>query len=248
MINKKIIALTCLVSIMMAGCGSDGGDKHSAQPQAAASPTQLLASAKPVTTTRWANVKFGGGGYVPGLVFHPTSPDVLYARTDIGGAYRWNAVASAWVPITDGFGPAEGFFHGSESIALDPNDDKLVYMTTGLYNQADRKGRLYISNDRGDTWQHKIDLPFSVGSNNQGRAVGERLMVDPNNSSILFYGSRSHGLWKSADRGLTWQQASSLSSLQMSKEQIDAFGWTSVIGVEQLIFDTSINLNVRATK
>ncbi len=37
----------------------------------------------------WRNVEIEGGGFVPGLVFHPRARNVLYARTDIGGAYRF---------------------------------------------------------------------------------------------------------------------------------------------------------------
>lgn len=47
------------------------------------------------------NVKFGGGGgFVPGIEFHPTTPGIAYARTDIGGLYRLNADDS-WTPVTD---------------------------------------------------------------------------------------------------------------------------------------------------
>jgi hypothetical protein len=52
-----------------------------------------------VTSAKWMNVKFGGGGQVQGRIFHPTSPHVLYARTGVGGACRWNAASSAWMPI-----------------------------------------------------------------------------------------------------------------------------------------------------
>ena len=162
-----------------------------------------------VTGTRWQSVKYGGGGYIPGLIYHPTSPNVLYARTDIGGVYRWNATTSTWVAITDGLGIKEGFFQGSESLALDPNDDKRVYMSTGLYDWDGRNGRLYISTDRGDNWTH-VDLPFRTGANDPGRAIGERLMVDPNKSSVLYYGTRTSGLWKSEDYGQTWNQVKSL--------------------------------------
>lgn len=50
----------------------------------------------------WSNARMGGGGgFVPGIVFHPTEPGVAYARTDIGGIYRLNDDDS-WTPITDG--------------------------------------------------------------------------------------------------------------------------------------------------
>ena len=45
----------------------------------------------------------------------------------------------------------------------------------------------------------------------KGRGVGERLVVDPNKNSVLFFGARSgHGLWKSTDSGVTWTQVTSL--------------------------------------
>lgn len=190
---------------------------------------------------------FGGGGYVTGLVFHPTTADVLYARTDVGGAYRWKEPTASWVPITDGlgFGPNESDFHGIESIAVDPNNDQIVYMAAGIYTSAGN-GRLYISSDRGDHWTH-IDLPFPLGGNNPGRAIGERLMVDPNKPSTLFYGSRTAGLWKSIDSGLTWAQVASLSTATLTKDQIDAsHGKTA--GVELIVFDTGTKGSGSATQ
>ena len=37
----------------------------------------------------WRNARIDGGGFVPGIVFSRSEPDLAYARTDIGGAYRW---------------------------------------------------------------------------------------------------------------------------------------------------------------
>jgi xyloglucan-specific exo-beta-1,4-glucanase len=215
------------------GSSSDGGSSDGG------------AEGTPVGTS-WTSVKIGGGGYVPGLIFHPMSANVLYARTDIGGAYRWNASTSSWVGITDGFGPSEGFYMGAESIALDPNDDQRVFMSTGMYNSADGSGRLYISADRGDHWQH-VDLPFSVGSNNGGRAMGERMALDPNLPSTLFYGSRTAGAWKSTDSGLTWTQLGGLSSTRMTADQINA-SEGSAKGVELVVLDTSTRGTGSATR
>jgi xyloglucan-specific exo-beta-1,4-glucanase len=214
--------------------------------------TALSAGVTPaaaVTTPKaapWTNAKIGGGGYVTGLIFHPTTPNLLYARTDIGGAYRWNQATSSWVPITDGFGASESFFQGAESMALDPNDDQRVYMSTGLYDSADATARLYISSDRGDHWTH-VALPFSAGANNGGRAMGERMMVDPNKPSVLFYGSRTAGLWKSADSGLTWAQVTSLSPTKLSSSQLNAIGGTAM-GVDLVVFDTGTKGSGSATQ
>lgn len=57
--------------------------------------------------TTWTNVRMGGGGgFIPGIVFHPTEPGVAYTRTDIGGIYRLNSDDS-WTPITDGLATNE---------------------------------------------------------------------------------------------------------------------------------------------
>ena len=204
-------------------------------------------SAGSAQATKWTSVKFGGGGYVTGLIFHPTTPDLLYARTDIGGSYRWDPATTSWVAITDGlgFGATESRFHGIESIAVDPNNDQLVYMATGMYTFEDN-GRLYMSSDRGDTWTH-ADLPFKLGGNNNGRAMGERLVVDPNKPTILYFGSREAGLWKSADSGRTWTQVTSLSPVKLTAEQISAAGGSGK-GVTTVIFDTGTKGSGTATQ
>ncbi|HEV8692257.1 MAG TPA: hypothetical protein VGQ91_18270, partial [Ideonella sp.] len=228
------------------GCGTAGTSREQTiQPAAACTATATYTNACGAKSQQtftikvgtWSSAKIGGGGYVTGLIYHPTSANVLYARTDVGGAYRWNQSNSSWVPITDGFGAAESFQHGVESIALDPNNDQLVYMVTGMYNSADATARLYISSDRGNSWT-SVALPFSAGANNLGRAIGERLSVDPNNPSTLFYGSRTAGLWKSTDSGRNWAQVSSLSSTKLTADQINNLGGHAM-GVEMLMYDTS---------
>lgn len=189
------------------------------------------------TTMGWANAKFGGGGYVPGLIFHPTVANVLYARTDVAGAYRWDHTTTKWIPITDMFAFGEGRFQGVETIALDPTDANKVYLVGGMYVNGGN-ARLYKSSDRGSTWT-RVDLPFPAGGNNAGRAIGERLMVDPNKPSILFYATRTQGLWKSTDSGATWSQVTGLSTYKMTDANI-ASVVNSPIGIEGVVFDTAV--------
>lgn len=156
----------------------------------------------------WAPAPFGGGGFVSGFVFHPREKGLLYARTDVGGCYRWDAVAKAWVALNDGLGREDDQLAGALSLALDANDPDRVYVAAGEYT-ADwaRTGALLRSRDRGANWQI-IDLPFKLGGNQDGRSTGERLQVDPNQGSILFLGSSHDGLWRSTDYGKTWRRTS----------------------------------------
>lgn len=47
---------------------------------------------------RWRNAVIGGTGFVTGILFHPSVRGLAYARTDIGGAYRWDDRVARWTP------------------------------------------------------------------------------------------------------------------------------------------------------
>lgn len=151
----------------------------------------------------WKNVTILGGGFVSGVVFSPVEIGLIYARTDVGGAYRWNGADQTWVPLNDDL-PRDSSLMGIESIAADPVDANRVYAAAGTYVKPwAGNGAILKSDDRGNTWT-RIDLPIQMGGNENGRSNGERLAVDPNQPSILYFGSRAKGLWKSADSGATW--------------------------------------------
>jgi photosystem II stability/assembly factor-like uncharacterized protein len=157
----------------------------------------------------WRSVVIGGGGFVTAIIPHPAQKGLLYARTDVGGAYRWDDSAKCWVPITDWIGMADGNLTGIESLAIDLSDSNRVYLAAGIYsNPQSSNGAILCSADQGRTWQ-RTDMPFKMGGNEIGRCNGERLAIDPNDGKILFFGSRRDGLWKSNDRGATWNQMKS---------------------------------------
>ncbi len=156
----------------------------------------------------WKNVVILGGGFVSGIVFSPVEKDLIYARTDVGGAYRWNATNGTWIPLNDDL-PRKSDYVGIESLAADPVDPNKVYLAAGTYVQSwAGYGAILRSNDRGTTWQ-VTEMPVKMGGNEPGRSNGERLAIDPNQPSILFFGSRKNGLWKSTDSGVTWTEVKS---------------------------------------
>lgn len=63
---------------------------------------RLLLAAAPIEAAfSWSSVRTGGGGgFIPGIVFHPKTKGVAYARADIGGLYKLNPDDS-WTALTD---------------------------------------------------------------------------------------------------------------------------------------------------
>ncbi len=146
----------------------------------------------------------GGGGFVTGIVTHPTSGD-RYCRTDVGGTYRWDATNSKWVQLLDWFDESENGFYGVESLALDPQNANNVYMLCGTSYINSGRTAILKSTDKGNTFTYTdVSSKFKVHGNGSGRGNGERLAVDPKNSNVLFCGTRANGLWKSTDAGVTW--------------------------------------------
>ncbi|NEA68491.1 RICIN domain-containing protein [Streptomyces sp. SID12488] len=157
----------------------------------------------------WKNAQVVGGGYVTGLVFNPTQKGLLYARTDMGGAYRWDVAAEQWIPLTDQFGEKDWNLLGIDAVATDPVDPNRLYLSAGTYtNDWAGNGALLRSTDQGRTFK-RTDLPFKLGSNEDGRGAGERLVVNPGDHGTLLLGTRKNGLWRSTDSGVTWGQVSS---------------------------------------
>ena len=166
MVRKHNIIIPALLAGLLAGCSGGSGTPSASGPVATAGP---VLAATVGSATSYTSAKWGGGGYVTGIIYHPTSWNVMYARTDVGGAYRWEG-NGAWTPITDGIGfnGGESMYHGIESLAVVPSNDQLVYLVAGLTtldgNGHRQNGRLYASSNRGTTWT-QYDLPFPVGGN-----------------------------------------------------------------------------------
>jgi xyloglucan-specific exo-beta-1,4-glucanase len=214
------------------------------------SPSLLRAQGPQSGPYRFNNVVIGGGGgFIPGIVFSTTEPDLVYARTDIGGAYRFDTKSGRWIPLLDWIGFPDWNLSGVESIAIDPRDPERVYLAVGTYTNewATQNGAILRSSNQGHTFQ-RFDLPFKLGSNMPGRGMGERLAIDPNNNRVLYLGTRSgHGLWRSIDSGETWSQVASFPDTgpyhEPSSGPSDTYD-NDPIGVVWETFDPRTTVNV----
>src|ERR1051325_2023665 len=170
--------------------------------------TQLHAFAQSYT---WRNVQIYGGGFIVGIVFNQTEPNLVYTRTDIGGAYRLHHATRRLVPLLDLISWDDWNLTGVASIATDPVNPNNVYLAAGTYTNewTTQNGAILRSTDRGATWQRTM-LPFKLGGNMPGRGAGERLAIDPNRNSVIYLAAPSgNGLWRSTDSGVTWSKVTS---------------------------------------
>ena len=166
----------------------------------------FINSVKAEGVYKWNSLPVGGAGFVTGIITCPQEENLIYARTDVGGAYRWIEETKSWKPITDFLAESTVSYLGVESMAIDPQAPNKLYMYCGTsYWNSGRSAILY-SDDYGDTFVEKaiVTTQFPAHGNDNGRQSGERLAVDPNKGEILLCGSRTRGLWKSTDSGETW--------------------------------------------
>jgi hypothetical protein len=90
-----------------------------------------LSSALVAADFKWSNVTMGGGGFVSSIVPSKVDKNLFYARTDVGGAYRWDEAGQEWVSLMDWVNVSERGLLGIEAIAVDPTTSGKVYMVAG---------------------------------------------------------------------------------------------------------------------
>ncbi|CAM3123537.1 sialidase [Rariglobus hedericola] len=165
----------------------------------------------------WKPMKIGGGGWVTGLDINPTHKDVRYVRTDVSGAYRWEAATSSWRQVVTASSMpsgsvAYGKYSGVDSLVSAPSKPDIAYMAFAGKPYGVAEGNIYKSVNRGDTWTPTNfgEKKVAMEPNGEGRQEGERLAVDPLNSDVVYYGSMSDGLWTTRDAGVSWTRVAGL--------------------------------------
>lgn len=209
------------------------GTRRMFAPVAALLAMQVSAAqAEPYT---WGNVAFEGGGFVSAIVPSRTQQGLVYARTDVGGAYRWDSVGGKWIPLMDWLGSKDLGLFGAEALALDPQDSRRLYILAGTDYFSGGKTAIFRSSDYGATFDTvNVTSQMRAHGNGMGRQTGEKLAVDPLNSAILFCGTRTKGLFRSTDTGRTWSLVAGTAGAP--------FTGSSMVqdnGISYILFDTS---------
>lgn len=212
-LNGKAVRITAALTaalILITSCSNGSSDSDNSS-----TSTSGNNPSSPSASKEWSysQMAMGGGGFVTG-VFSTSEEGLYYARTDVGGAYRWDKEQDKWVSLSYNITEEDRGLMGIDGMAIDPDDPKNIWLLAGTSYFSNGKSCIMISKDYGNTFE-TVDVTelIKVSGNGMGRQNGERIAVDPKDKNILYAGGRTGGLIKSTDGGKTWAPLTSLSDI-----------------------------------
>lgn len=142
----------------------------------------------------WPNL-----GILISVAVDPLNPNIVYVGSNSGGLFKTTNFLSAfpnpfWTNITDNT-HLPGL--GITSIAIDPSNTDIIYITTGIGSAGGYGVGILKSTDGGNTWIQKNPTSF------QQRLIAYKIIIDPTSPNILF-AIISEQVFKSVDGGDTW--------------------------------------------
>ena len=177
----------------------------------------------------WGTLRIGGGGFVSGIV---TGKNTMYARTDVGGAYRYNYDTDCWEQLFDFINEDDRGLLSVDAMAIDPTDEDTVYFLCGCAYFSAEKTVIFKTTDGGKTFtESDVTDMIQVHGNGNGRQTGESIAVDPDDPNTIYCGGDVYAgdscLIKSTDGGKTWKTVKSYGDLGLFKHQIKWPTWGS---------------------
>ncbi|MEN0052553.1 MAG: hypothetical protein AAGC65_02745 [Mucilaginibacter sp.] len=218
---KKTVSLFLLCASMLPGLSSCKKAANLPATGNDAARSKTVASSNAVIPYTWDNVTIGGGGYVTGIVIHPTTANRMYIRTDVGGAYHWDGTNQRWVQMLDGISTIR-----VDGMALDANKPDRIYLALN--------DGVYRSDNVGQSWAKLMSTTYN--GNGDQRWIGECLAVDSLTSTVIYAGTRSDGLYRSTNEGAAWTKITSIPT------------GTSGIGVRTVVLDPATAVSGRSAK
>ena len=149
--HRKLLSilLAAATAISMTACSGNGGSTDSSSDVSAPAgetSTPEMVSDPHVSVNGWEfnQVAMGGGGFVSG-VFATSQNGLYYARTDVGGAYRYNSDSEKWESISYGISEDDQGFLGIAALAFGEKAPNRVYMIAGTSYLSGGRTAIFIA-------------------------------------------------------------------------------------------------------
>jgi photosystem II stability/assembly factor-like uncharacterized protein len=171
-----------------------------------------------ITNRDWMTINGGDGFYA---VADPADPDIVYAESQGGNVNRRDLATMVGRSIRPAPPPGSGEeyrFNWNSPIVISPHDPARIYFGGN---------RLFISDDRGDTWRRTGDLTKQIDRNDLEimGVVNSRIRLSrndgistygnittisesPHTAGVLWIGTDDGNLKVSRDDGATWTEVS----------------------------------------
>jgi PKD repeat protein/photosystem II stability/assembly factor-like uncharacterized protein len=134
----------------------------------------------------------GNLGRINAIAFHPTDSNIIYCGAPAGGLWKTTDKGKFWFPLTDSLATL-----GISAIIVDPKNPDIIYIGTGDRDARDAADKgVYKSVDAGKT--------FSIMNNGLGDKLIVKMIMDPNNSSVLI-AATNRGAYRTTDGGKNWK-------------------------------------------
>jgi photosystem II stability/assembly factor-like uncharacterized protein len=169
---------------------------------ASPSPSPSPSPVAPFNRLRWREIGPAvSGGRVTAVVGSAHDPKLYYVGAAGGGVWKTVNGGATWSPVFD-----DQDVSSIGAIAIDPNNDNIVWVGTGETNprnDVSYGNGIYRSMDGGKTWKHLgLDATMQISS----------IAVDPRDGNTVTVGalgdffndSEARGIYRTADGGATW--------------------------------------------
>ncbi|GMV31234.1 MAG: hypothetical protein AMXMBFR59_33590 [Rhodanobacteraceae bacterium] len=139
----------------------------------------------------------------------PGNEDTVYVGAAAGGVWKTTDAGASWTPVFDQVGTLP-----IGAVTLDPNDTNSVWVGTGDKNGGGCAGYfgqgVFLSSDGGTTWTARNGADATA----MPLSIVNAVAVQPTDSNVVLVGGAGAcgatgalsgaGVFRSADRGLTW--------------------------------------------
>jgi len=144
-----------------------------------------------------------GKGMMISIWIDPIDHDHILAGGHHGGLWKTTDGGKNWYPLND----EDHFLHGINSIAVDPRDNDIIYITgtSKLSFVSSYSAGLFRSTDGGSSWDFINTIPGTNYPSGNSNEENRKIMFHPNHpDTLMFINARS--LCLSVDEGETWDQ------------------------------------------